>query len=128
MERFPRRCFLTADWNGDMTAYKEISAKYSLLFQQCKELGIPDLFDQGVIFLNQGGTVVPKVLIEVPNSVPRLINVLYLDAGEFNCTLTNDEELFSVLELPPRKTVLVLELFDLKVEPRSGLLEIETAV
>ena len=128
IEHFPQRYFLTADWNGNLMDYKGISTKYTRLFQQCKDMGITDQFNQGVIFWNKNGSIIPKVFIEVSSAAPVVENLLYLDEGDYACKAVDEEGLFTALEQPPGQTLIVKELFDLKIEPSSGLLEMERKI
>ncbi|WZL81881.1 helix-turn-helix domain-containing protein [Vallitaleaceae bacterium 9-2] len=125
LEHFQKRCFLTVDWNGDILDYKEISAKYSQLYRQCKALDITDKFNQGVIFFNKNGQVVSKIFIEVPSPLPDVDNALYVEEGDYLCKAVKEAELLSVLEQRFVGTLIVKELFDLKLEPQAGIVEVE---
>ncbi|WMJ76932.1 MULTISPECIES: MerR family transcriptional regulator [unclassified Sedimentibacter] len=124
-QHIPKRYFLTVDWNGDITDYREISGKYSKIFKQCSELCIPDTFNQGVLFLMQEQEIIKKVFVEIPYFIESVENLVIINEGEFLCKVMKDTDLTSILEQEITDTLIIKELFDLKLEPQSGLVEVQ---
>lgn len=128
IQHIPQRYFLTADWNEDMKDYREISSKYTELFRQCNQLNIPDTFNQGVFFEKQGEETISKVFLEIPCSSADISNLHIVEEGDFVCKVLKDEDLFAHLDNEFMGIFIIKELFDLKIEPQVGLLEIQKPI
>ncbi|SKC69130.1 MerR family transcriptional regulator [Maledivibacter halophilus] len=124
-QHIPKRYFLTADWNGDLTDYREISTKYTELFRQCNKLNMPDTFNQGVFFEKQNEKIISKVFLEIPCPSSDITNLHIVEEGNFICRVLKDDELSAHLDDDFKGIFIIKELFDLKIEPQVGLLEIQ---
>lgn len=121
IEEIPQRYFLTEEYIGEFSDYKEIDAKYSRLFEQCKILGILDNFNLGILLLPDSDS--KKVFVEIPAFHADLENLYIVPAGKYQCETFSPEDL---LNLHAGKHLLIVkELLDLKIAIHNPLFEVQ---
>lgn len=125
-ETFQDRYLLTVDYSGDLSDYRAVNIIYTQLFQQSKDLGIPDNFNQGFFSIYKEHRLNIKIFLEIPKPLTAPANLYFLPGGKFLCKTLPFTEFSNIHE--QTGFFIVQELFDLQISPHERLVEIQRPI
>lgn len=116
---FSTRYLLTLDYTGDISDYVEINVLYTKLFNQAKEIGLADKFNQGILFVEKE----TKVFLEIPKPRKKVKNLFVVPDGEFLSRTLPFEDLSNIDG--NERFLIIQELFDLEINTRKRFVELQ---
>lgn len=126
IEDFSDRYFLTSDYENDISDYRMVHAQYSKLVKQATDLEISDSFNQGFLVIQKKGNYKRKIFLEIPNPRKEIENLLVIKSRKFSCKVQSFQNFFNIQS--EAEILIVIELFDLTINPTERLIEVQEAV